>query len=486
METKGKAICYKNLKVGIEGQEKDVFDIRINELEIKIEVNEHATFYLSGKLSNENKDSIIHELEGNVGLEIYYEKEEDTKTSLFNGIITNIEVCVMGDVYKLEIAGKSYSYLMDIHKKSRTFQNVNASIKSIVEHVMESYEDGDFIMEMEDRPIGELVVQYEETDWEFIKRLISKDNEGILNSVEVGRIAYFLGVPEIEFELQEEVTSYKICKNMSIFNDMKKNYIKDALEIDYIIYKLESYELLRLGNNIILNGHKFYVQSLIYKIEESLLCNYYSLQLKNGLRQKQLFNENIVGMSLLGNIIDIKRDTVKINFHIDGGENKEEVYYFKYSTMSASSDGSGWYCMPELGDQVRVYFPTKEEKESFSISCVSSYKPGKDAPNDRMSDPNVKYLRTIKDKEIQFNPSGIIINCNSGKGQINLNNDGTVNVVGQNDVHINASQSVNIIAEKSIIMTADEAIDIKCEKGGNILFTESGDVEIKGLEVKIN
>lgn len=41
--------------------------------------------------------------------------------------------------------------------------------------------------------------------------------------------------------------------------------------------------------------------------------------------------------------------------------------------MSASQDGSGWYYMSEIGDTVRVYFPTKHTKDAIALSAVSNY-----------------------------------------------------------------------------------------------------------------
>lgn len=41
--------------------------------------------------------------------------------------------------------------------------------------------------------------------------------------------------------------------------------------------------------------------------------------------------------------------------------------------MLVLSDGSGWYCMLEMGDSVKVYFFIKDEDEVFVVSVVSGY-----------------------------------------------------------------------------------------------------------------
>jgi len=41
--------------------------------------------------------------------------------------------------------------------------------------------------------------------------------------------------------------------------------------------------------------------------------------------------------------------------------------------MYASEDGSGWYCMPEMGDDVRIELPNTNEGDAFAVSSVSKY-----------------------------------------------------------------------------------------------------------------
>ena len=53
----------------------------------------------------------------------------------------------------------------------------------------------------------------------------------------------------------------------------------------------------------------------------------------------------------------------------------ENCYWFPFSSVSSSSDGSGWYCMPEPGESVRIYFPTAKEAEAYVITCIQGHAP---------------------------------------------------------------------------------------------------------------
>ena len=62
---------------------------------------------------------------------------------------------------------------------------------------------------------------------------------------------------------------------------------------------------------------------------------------------------------------------VKINLEIDGNQDEGTARWFPYSTVYSSPDGTGWYCMPEVGDAIRLYFPDNEEKNAYAISSVN-------------------------------------------------------------------------------------------------------------------
>lgn len=80
---------------------------------------------------------------------------------------------------------------------------------------------------------------------------------------------------------------------------------------------------------------------------------------------------HIIGVALNGKVLEISGTKIKIHLDIDNGG--KDVYWFPFSTLSASPDGSGWYYMPEKGDNVRIYFPSKHTRDVIAVSAVSSY-----------------------------------------------------------------------------------------------------------------
>lgn len=182
-------------------------------------------------------------------------------------------------------------------------------------------------------------------------------------------------------------------------------------------------------------------------------------------------------------MVNVARDKVMVDLEIDGAG--RAVYWFPYSTMSASPDGSGWYCMPEKGDQIRVYFPTGDESEAYAVSSVSSYQPKPGDSKDSMGNPNVKYLKTANDQVIQFAEDGIVINSGSGQATIFLGNSGEVSLYGNSNVNVTAEDTLSLIAKNQLLLGAQNSVTLKNEKA-EIILSEDGNIHIKGTKIYSN
>lgn len=456
----------------------------IKELKITCDINEHASLKLTGILKNEQSDKDVFETTSNKTIEVYY--EGNNADTLFYGIVTNVEVDVDAEIYTLIIEAKSMSYLLDVKLKSRSFQNTSLSVHNLIRKIMSEYTNADYKLNIPDTPIGELLIQYEESDWEFLKRIVSKFNVGLIPVMNAKNIGYIAGVPDKYKELKSSLIEYEVYKDIADYEYMLENYLKDAEEKDYITYKIKSYEIFNLGDSTTLENIKFHVLKSEYEINNGVLENVYTMRIENGLRQKRLFNTKVVGTSISGKIIGVQNDKVQIHLDIDASQDTGSAYWFDFSTMSASSDGSGWYCMPEIGDSVRAYFPTKDEDQTFAISAVSGYKQGAGEAEDRMGNPDNKYLRTKNDKQVTLKSDGIAISCDSGQADMNLSSDGTLTITSQNNINITAKENVKIDASKSFFITASQGINISCDKNGGLNFDESGQIKEMGVQVNNN
>ena len=202
------------------------------------------------------------------------------------------------------------------------------------------------------------------------------------------------------------------------------------------------------------------------------------------MRGLELHNEMIVGISITGVVTNVSRDEVMVQLKID--KPGRAAYWFPYSTMSAAPDGSGWYCMPEKGDQVRVYFPTDKESDAYAVSAVSGYEPQPGAKEDPMGNPDVKYLRTKANQVIQFAEEGIVLNSGNGQATIFLGNNGKLAVYGSTDVSVTAKDTLSLISGGQLVIGATESV--RLEKGAttSITLNTDGDIKLSGTKILSN
>jgi hypothetical protein len=230
-------ISYDNLRIS-------TYDVKyIKDMLIENDINNHGILRLTCVLDDEIKDGYIQDTDEETPIEVFYEKEE-SHFSLFNGIVTNIKIDVVNYVYTLFIEAKSCDYKMDIYKKKRDFQNIKMTTHELISEVMKSYTGAQYYINIPNEPIGEFILQYDETDYEFLKRIVSRYHESLISAIEFKDIHLFLGTPEIQIEPKTKIINYTISKAIDEYNDVKSNDVENVLETDFVTYKIRTQEIL--------------------------------------------------------------------------------------------------------------------------------------------------------------------------------------------------------------------------------------------------
>lgn len=211
----------------------------------------------------------------------------------------------------------------------------------------------------------------------------------------------------------------------------------------------------------------------------------YGLQSTQGLKCTASYPMHLIGVALTGKVVKVSGTKIRAALEIDKGHVERAVFWFPFSTLSASPDGSGWYCMPEEGDDVRIYFPSKQEKEAVALSAVSNYDASQAGGEDRMSNPNSRYLRTKAGQELALAPDHIKLSCAEQASSVAIDTDGKVTIQAQNMVRAEAKTSMTIYAEENLNFHVSEQFVAQSLDGGQIIF-DSGNIYIRGTEVNLD
>lgn len=447
--------------------------IRINEfpflnfLELSASqgANRHMTARIKGNISEEFAAALRGKPLRDQPVTVQVADDGGQQQIWLSGIVADSRVSVRGGVHTLLLEITSHSKKSDIHKCTRTFQDSTLTFNEVVNTIEAKSDDLSIRIatEVRDMPINTFLVQYEETDWEFAMRLASRAHIHLFPCARLDYNGIYMGLSKPSEKHVLNTTEYILRKDMEEYH---RNQIDSTLiyyEQSAASYIVESREIYGLRDCIVLNGMELYVYAVQSALTDAQLVHTYTLKELHGFRTKATVNRELVGVALTGNVQDVRQDMVQIAVQNDI---QQRAYrWFPYSTIYSSPDDTGWYFMPEIGDEVRLVFPNEQEPDSYVVSSVHM--------GDR-ADPDIKSIRTKYQKEIVFSPDSIYISNGAGSyielhdengiiihsdDQIRIESEGSIDIRGQSEVHILGDAGVCVRQGENCI-DVDDTVDI--------------------------
>ncbi len=459
----------------------------ISRFEMYQEKNAHAMCILEGMAADGKGDEFVRENNREKQVEIFLDGGEagEKKTLLFVGILGELSVFQDGSSHPFKMVLYSATKWMDLEKKSRSFQNIHMTYESLVKQIVSEYDGGDLIDRLSfGKETGELIVQYEETDWEFIKRMASHFNGSILAASGFGSPKIFFGVEKEIDAGKLEQFSYWIEKRFDQYREWSAGGYQDYGEVDSIRFRMKSQSYYELGSRVTYHSTPLYIGRIDGRLEKGEIIFQYTLYTEKGMGQPKQYAEHLRGISIPAEVLTSVRDKIKVKLDIDTTQDVETAWEFPYETLYTAGGEGGWYCMPEKGDRVMVYFPGKKESEAVGTGSSRDGKAGKE----RTAGPEIKFFRTIYGKEIRFTPESVEIICEDRKTgkkktQITLHEDNGVEIYSKGDITVSSGGRIRLEAEDEIEISASERISLHCKKG---TIQMDSKIDIAGPDVRIN
>lgn len=321
--------------------------LSIEELQIDSEINQHGRMLISGYIADEEEEEYLKLLTG----EVWEQAEEvgkDGETEvLFTGLVTDFSLMLMNDQKKLTLEIMTGSYLLDEKKHLRSYQNPSVTYEQIFKEMIDGYKESGVIFA---KPYQEktenLVLQYQETDWQFLKRLASRKNQYLVPESRVKGRKIFYALPEgEEFQIPE---GYKCTmgKNLSEYRE-KVSRGMGISEADCLVYMAECREQHKIGDYVMLFGRKFYVYKVRSRYENGELLHNCYMKREKGIEVPEVWQEKMTGCSLSAKVTKVKEDKVQVSVQEDENREQDINIWYPYATVYSTPDGTGWYCMPE-------------------------------------------------------------------------------------------------------------------------------------------
>lgn len=456
---------------------RHILDFKITE-----SLNGHAELTLRGMVNQ------IYQNEKERILNSVTEITVGDQRPFFYGKVTDAAIVTEDQVTVLEIKAKSCSYLLDLREKQRSFQDASMTYRELFETVLSSYPGGSILDECSGgKTIPAPLLQYQETDWQFLKRLASHFNCGICQNAAGKAPALKIGAWG-ETKIGElEHFKYRVRKDIEGFEKLEASGCDNLLEEDAVVYELEDYSNFNLGSKAVYRGKTLYIKEKMTVMDQGILTFHYKLASQNGMAVKKRWNEAITGLSLPGAVIAVEKDQVKLHLSIDSRQDPAKAKFIPYTTVYANSGNAGWYCMPEIGDTVHMYFPSRDEAGAVAVNSLR-----KDDQAVQGIGTSVKIFRTAGGKELKFSEDSIKITCsnrvNRKTGEknitfIELSDQEGIKIYSTKPVSIHSDEDLELSAGKELKLSAEHEISLAC-KTSQIVLNEA--VDITGKVVKIN
>lgn len=346
--------------------------VHIEQLTIEQQWNDHGKVSLTMIMDDSKIDSLLLAHLSNRRFILRDRYQEDR--ILFQGIIKNSVVERVQGIYTARLEGISYTYNLDIKRLRRSFQNKNMTYSELFKRVLEGYDQAGVICSdrLRKEPLKRFVLQYDETDWAFIKRVASRSNQGLLADITMEGPKFYIGMPEGRAEKELPQCPYRVSRDLAWLQRVKTNGLiaqideQDSLQVE-LRDLFDNYEL---GDRVRFQNKSLYIARKVAYLStrDGILRYRYILRTLRGSQQEKIVHEGLKGNSIPGTVIDVKSHYTKLHLHMDAKQDKETAIWFSQPTYFTGGEGKGYGTMPELGEVLYLHFPMNYEEANYVIS----------------------------------------------------------------------------------------------------------------------
>lgn len=404
-------------------------------------LNQHGCMTITGLIRHDHEQEYMALAARETWVCVKAVSESGEEQVFFHGILTGMQMKKEAQASMMTIEARTGSFLLDIEKHTRSFQDAGFSYESVVASCVTPAGGYSIMLEKEDVPTGCFLMQYNETDWAFIRRIASYVGVVLCPEYATGGKKIYLGYSGRRVTGNLEPDSYQVVQNFGA------NASADAFggkgfagETAYIVQTREIYDL---GDTVTFQGRKLVAGRIESRLEGQELCHTYHLIPERDGLLPALYNSLLHGVALKARVLAVETTVVQVQF--DEDENKDGCgrRWFDFATVYSAPDGAGWYCMPEVGDEVRVVFPDNCEGHAYVASSVHVGSAG------GRTNPDEKFWRNRHNKEIRFTPDSLTLTNNNGL-----------------TVRLSDAEGIKICSDKDIVLKSDGEVRIKSQNAG--------------------
>lgn len=431
----------------------------VTKLTIIQQQGQHASCVIQG-IVKENEIEKCIDLGKNSNIKIYVRQGLEDELA-FYGVLMSVSI-TQREQLEVILKACSYSVLLDIEKKSRSYQRKQMDYEGIWKEVIAGH-DGDFLAR---EPVTEKVtapmIQYEETDWQFLNRLASHCGKYIVPSATGNRPQIYLGIGKGQKQ-QPKLQMWQLEKQIEEFLRFRKN--EEAMEQSCLTCTIKSGCRYQVGDIITCSCVDFVVVSITTELKRGELVYQYRLRQKTGFFMERKKNHRLKGAMIEGNILAVKENQVKLHLEIDKEQDEADAFWYPL-------ERTDWYCMPEVHSRAALYIPECEETKAYVTAICRQ----DGMENEKAQKPEDVYMETQHGKEMKLSPQLLHFYASEGSVLLEMTNKKGIQVKSERGIVVKAGRILHI-KSKAIMIKSREKITLGTDKT-NIVMDNL--IQIKG------
>ena len=285
----------------------------------------------------------------------------NTAGALFSGYPEKVEIKEERGYRIADIQAVSGTILLDQKKSNRVFQKKVQTHMGIASAVTADTDHSACILPGSDMRTGGTLIQYQETDWRFLKRMASQLGLPLVPDTSYYYPRFYLGLPEGEKRELGEIISCDLCFDGRYYAVSGKCLVDRE---DFICYDVVTRTSLSLGDRVTYEGRELLVSRKKTELAGGEVIFTYRLAGNSYTWVPWEDNPDYMGMSFVGSIVGTQGEQVEVAFDIDKSAAGGNRYGF------APATGNLMYCMPQKGTKTALYIGNGDEAQGIATGCI--------------------------------------------------------------------------------------------------------------------
>ena len=207
----------------------------------------------------------------------------------------------------------------------------------------------------------DVAIQYQETDWQFLRRLASHKEALVFTRMDAPELAVIIGTPDSE--------------PTALSGDL----LEKTFASNIFAHRVRSVENHPLCSRVTFNDETYCIAGRTIHAHEGILLQTYTLRPPETLTTAKAYNAALAGASLPGTVYDFNPDhglnylRIKLDADESGAEDNDEWFEVATPYSGEGNAGSfGVYIMPSPSARVALYFPQADESLAYVAAVFQS------------------------------------------------------------------------------------------------------------------